>query len=720
MRVLVEQTRDVVGGWIDRLGLADQVMVTSLLGGEPRTSPWRMRPDADMVIVGTLDMIVSRALNRGYGESRFIWPIDFGLFNNDCHFVFDEVQLMGPALATSRQLHGLRRALGTSVGCTSMWMSATIPEHALGTVDAPTIGTRLELPETDRLGALAGRMGARKRFVEVEMSGEYSAAAIAQSVLEQHRPGRLTIAVVNTVDRARELIGQIERRSTGVELVFLHSRFRSGDRATAVRRALAPIDAGGPGRVIVSTQVIEAGVDMSADVLFTEAAVWPSIVQRAGRCNRDGRSLDATILWAEPPKPLPYEPPDVAATVAQLRELEGQALTAAELGALAVPVIPELHAVLRRRDVLELFDTLPDLSGNDVDVSRFIRVSDDLDVSVAWRMIGADGPDAASGLPGRNERCPVPVAQFRKLVRDGTEAWRYDHIGGGWTKASSGDVRPGAVFVLPATSGGYTPERGWDAKARATVDPIVDEPAADDRAMADDPASRTDGAWVSLRQHLTETRAEAERLVAALDLDRSSGVAEAIVKASAVHDIGKAHPVFDQAIWAAAATGDRELPDRSEVPFLAKSGGSGPLRYERKYFRHELASALALLGEGAVALESVTEADLVVYLVAAHHGRVRMGIRSMPDESDRALGIEHGDVLPMLRLDDGEIPVSNLDLSAMMLGERNGRRSWSARALTLRDRDDLGPFVLGYAEALVRIADWSASALHQSARAGAR
>ncbi len=41
--------------------------------------------------------------------------------------------------------------------------------------------------------------------------------------------------------------------------------------------------------------------------------------------------------------------------------------------------------VIRRKDFLELFDTTPDLAGNDIDVSRFIREGDELDVQVFWR-----------------------------------------------------------------------------------------------------------------------------------------------------------------------------------------------------------------------------------------------------------------------------------------------------------------------------------------------
>ena len=54
--------------------------------------------------------------------------------------------------------------------------------------------------------------------------------------------------------------------------------------------------------------------------------------------------------------------------------------------------------------------------------------------------------------------------------------------------------------------------------------------------------------------------------------------------------------------------------------------------------------------------------------------------------------------------------MSTLDLGVMALGAPRGQMSWSDRALRLRDRDDVGPFRLGYLEALVRLADWRASA----------
>src|SRR5215207_9514163 len=148
------------------------------------TSSWAGRsrptggdwPERDQILVGTIDMLVSRALNRGYAESRFAWPVAFGLLNNDCRWVFDEVQLMGPALTTSAHLDGLRRRLGTTIPCESLWMSATAHPEALCTVDRPAPPAVVALPQEDRTGQLARaperRQAARTAGSDVDRSEE--------------------------------------------------------------------------------------------------------------------------------------------------------------------------------------------------------------------------------------------------------------------------------------------------------------------------------------------------------------------------------------------------------------------------------------------------------------------------------------------------------------------------------------------------------------------
>ena len=145
---------------------------------------------------------------------------------------------------------------------------------------------------------------------------------------------------------------------------------------------------------------------------------------------------------------------------------------------------------------------------------------------------------------------------------------------------------------------------------------------------------------------------------------------------------------------------------------------SGEEPQKRPGFRHELASALAWLQQH----DGEDDADLVAYLIASHHGKVRLSIRSMPnevkpDEADQlfARGIWQHDELPHVEIGNeaGEVSEAlSLDLSLMQLGEyidQQGRprASWLARALQLREA--YGPFKLAYLETLVRVADWRGS-----------
>jgi CRISPR-associated endonuclease/helicase Cas3 len=81
MRSLVEQTATNAQVWISRLSqhfdAARQTPpeVHLLMGGTERTE-WRLYSERAAIIVGTQDMLLSRALMRGYGMSRFGWPID--------------------------------------------------------------------------------------------------------------------------------------------------------------------------------------------------------------------------------------------------------------------------------------------------------------------------------------------------------------------------------------------------------------------------------------------------------------------------------------------------------------------------------------------------------------------------------------------------------------------------------------------------------------------
>lgn len=146
MRVLVEQTAECAKKWIENLQkkgeLDEEIPVHVLMGGEEEED-WDLYPDREQILIGTQDMLLSRALNRGYAATRSRWPMHFGMLNTDCLWVFDEIQLMGAGLATTLQLEAFRRLLPNrdveeaqnGHRCRSVCMSATLQRDWLTTVD---------------------------------------------------------------------------------------------------------------------------------------------------------------------------------------------------------------------------------------------------------------------------------------------------------------------------------------------------------------------------------------------------------------------------------------------------------------------------------------------------------------------------------------------------------------------------------------------------------
>jgi CRISPR-associated endonuclease/helicase Cas3 len=447
------------------------------------------------------------------------------------------------------------------------------------------------------------------------------------------------------------------------------------------------------------------------------------VVQRAGRCNRYGEVEDAHLLWKRPEDSPPYDLADLEAAEAALRELEGSALTGTELAGHDVASRPVEHLVLRRKDLLELSDTAPDLSGNTIDVGRFIRDSQDIDVRVAWRelMDGATPPsrlDDDTSAPTRDELCSAPIAAVRKLVARprGAPLWRFADQTGRWERClRAGDVTPGAILLADLSLGRYDNQLGWaDAinKRVAPIGEVLDDPLTAVDAGPDEGGLSGIGVWVPLTDHLRHTESHALDMVHRLTdrIGPTHGVA--VVRAAALHDIGKIHPVFQDTMRRSAADSERSFAD-SGGPW-AKSSKRQIARHSRPSFSHALAGALALGDDGAgVVLEGVADVDLVRYLVAAHHGRVRLGIRSgaedrrCPEGGSMTLGICHGEVLPEVRTPVGTLPETVLDLGSSHLGAVG---SWTAMALAVRDREGMGPFRLAYLEALVRLADFRASA----------
>ena len=724
MRALVEQVFSNAAEWIQRLedvGMLEKnrMRICKLLGGDI-DQEWDSRPEAETVIIGTQDQLLSRALNRGYSMSRFRWPVHFGLLNNDCLWVMDEVQLMGAGLATTTQLDAFRTAAGAVFPCRSLWMSATLDKRRLDSVDFRSrLKDLVSLSISDEDAAfeiVARRLSASKTVAEASCAD--NGKAIAEFVLREHSPASRSLVLVNTVERAQDIYRHILKVTTkskkSMPLVrLLHSRFRPPDRQRILNTLLGPIPE--EGIVCIATQVLEAGVDITSKLLVTDLSPFSSLIQRFGRVNRYGEERNARIFWLKPSErkrgwAAPYDEEALRKAREFLRTLEGGDAGPASLAA-STPRedIRDKDAVLRKKDLYELFDTTPDLSGFDVDVSRFIRHSDGLSVSVFWRAIPAgERPDPKTALPAPEELCSVPYDAVLSLVKEKRSVWQWDHLDKEWRRPNT--LIPGSVVLLSLAEGGYDADFGWTGKTENvpsqvdTTDQSFPEGDGDD-VLVEEPENKT------LAEHTDNVMDELERLLNALD-PASSFIGDLMKKAlrdgARWHDSGKAHAVFR------ALLGTPDAPSPDEI--LAK-GKKVAAKYERKGFRHELASALAFLQNSKGCASDTVTTSLAAFLIAAHHGKVRLSIRSMPNEEPPteknrrfARGVHDGDVLPEASLGGGiTMKPTRLDLSPMDFGMGTSGPSWTETMLRLLSHPGIGPFRMAYLEALLRIADWRAS-----------
>ncbi len=265
----------------------------------------------------------------------------------------------------------------------------------------------------------------------------------------------------------------------------------------------------------------------------------------------------------------------------------------------------------------------------------------------------------------------------------------------------------GATVILPPSVGGLTPVGTLDGDARFqeelrydVSDIALSQAGARIRVWSDDPeyasktaemrrvctieidmsegeeaeprrwewyestpleGGRTAKKPVTLDTHTEDVENRAQRIVTGLSL--LDGIAEAILLAAKLHDHGKERERFQIAL------GNRCYPDL----LLAKSGRKGARLPEP--FRHEFASVADAANNGQVRALSPIMQDLVLHLIAAHHGRAR----------------------PHFDLDEA------FDPDAEALAIETPRRF-------ARLQRKYGRWGLAYLESLLRAADWAASA----------
>lgn len=266
----VQVFRDVMAPLLEE-GIPDPVVEHhSTLDPEKETVSNRLASenwDAPLVVTTTVQFYESLFSNRP-SRCRKLHNLVKSVI------ILDEVQKL-PVEYLAPCLMSLRE-FASDYGSTVVLCTATQP--ALQSREDFPIGleeVREIIPEPRSLHVALKRS-------RVEDLGRLSDQKLARRVDRHHQ----VLCIVNTRKHARELFFAC-RDMDGI--YHLSAAMCPAHRAQVLERIKSALAQGDPCRVI-STQVVEAGVDLDFPVVYRSLAGLDSIAQAAGRCNRNGRA----------------------------------------------------------------------------------------------------------------------------------------------------------------------------------------------------------------------------------------------------------------------------------------------------------------------------------------------------------------------------------------------------------------------------------------------
>lgn len=238
------------------------------------------------VCVGTIDQALLGVLPTKFSTLRL-----FGLA--DKLLIVDEAHSYDPYM--QEELKGFLR-MQAMLGGSAIIMTATLPlsvrKSFTNAFQDGLSQTKTELKESDYPSLHMVGKSLRSQLVEpyaesirtVKVERVSNATEALGLLVEMAKKGAACVWIRNAVDEAIDAVEAIRRE--GVEAELLHARFAMSDRLQIEQNVIQRFGKNGTGRegrILVSTQVVEASLDLDFDVMISDLAPIGSLIQRAGR-----------------------------------------------------------------------------------------------------------------------------------------------------------------------------------------------------------------------------------------------------------------------------------------------------------------------------------------------------------------------------------------------------------------------------------------------------
>jgi CRISPR-associated endonuclease/helicase Cas3 len=243
----------------------------------------------------------------------------------------------------------------------------------------------------------------------------------SDAVIKNHK--EKTLVLCNTVDRSQKMYSELKEKlkKENIKLALLHSRFFKKDRKDIEKNLQRwfgkKSDANA---ILVSTQVVEAGIDISCDTMHTELSPANSLIQRAGRCARySGTGKVFIYELKDSSNSLPYAKNEVDDTREEIKDFKEKELDPD----LEKVLVEKVHAPLEDS---RLIDSLQNRSGEVNEamdyghsscIQKLIREVDSINILLT------PSPDDENFEESWPEMLSVPRSTLYKLKKECAGDW---------------------------------------------------------------------------------------------------------------------------------------------------------------------------------------------------------------------------------------------------------------------------------------------------------
>lgn len=236
------------------------------------------------IVFSTIDQTLSNFLCFPLALSKRQANINAGALIGS-YLVFDEFHLLDPKLSMSTTL-GMLRILNNL--CRVCIMTATLTSDYIEFIKKKfgfEVVTIEDFPD-DKL-RISSLKPPKYKNIKKHITVSADKTLSADIILEKHQ--NKSIVICNRVETAQKILFELqERKNKDTKILSIHARFFDSDRKikeTEIKKYFGK-NSGYADVILVATQVIEAGMDISCEVMHTEISPVNSFLQRIGRCAR--------------------------------------------------------------------------------------------------------------------------------------------------------------------------------------------------------------------------------------------------------------------------------------------------------------------------------------------------------------------------------------------------------------------------------------------------